>query len=157
MNWSPTCTNSYNSFGVELYSLQVISFLIGFVPFQLPENAWSLPWLFLLLDRSTALLLTRDIASSGEGWPGCWFLLLGRIIRLKWVHEAVIEEVLKAREESCLVLIGRSVLRIILLWYKSRLLLIEGVGGRRRVIIPEPQSEWSNAEVHLNLINIIVI
>ncbi len=84
-------------------------------------------------------------------------MLLGRVIRLKGVHEVVIEEVLKAREESWLVLIGSSVLRIILLRYESLLLLIEGVGRRWRVIIPKTQSEWSNAEVHLNLINIIVI
>ena len=103
------------------------------------------------------MLLSRDIASSGKGWPGCWLLLLGRIIGLKRVHEVVIEEVLEAREESWLILIGGSVLRIILLRYESLLLLIEGVGWRWRVVIPEPQSEWSDAEVHLNLINIIVI
>lgn len=103
------------------------------------------------------MLLPRHIASSREGRPGCRLLLLGAIVGLKGVHEVVIEEVLKAREESWLILVGRSVLRIIRLWWESLRLHVERVWGRWRVVIAEAQAEGSDAEVHLNLINIIVI
>ena len=103
------------------------------------------------------MLLPRHIASSREGRSGCRLLLLGAIVGLKGVHEVVIEEVLKAREESWLILVGRSVLRIIRLWWESLRLHVERVWGRWRVVIAKAQAEGSDAEVHLNLINIIVI